>query len=192
MITHLLYWDCCGGKWVRKSDYLVSDGNMSQHSRALIHLNSIQWTNILKVVCLSSGWQTWCSVQSSDFLHHNLVISAPSDLFIESDHSEFWAHNDVVKHLNSLYVYSQLRSGHRAALHASRRWVLPSSVLCHPTHSLHVGSQSTRRTCVHPAGSMNLLRTGWLDEKLYESMDCWSSKMNKWRELLLFIFHFMV
>ena len=31
-----------GGKWAKKSDYLVSHGNMSQHSIALIALNSIQ------------------------------------------------------------------------------------------------------------------------------------------------------
>ena len=36
-----------------KSNYLVSHGNMSQHSRALIDLNSSQRTNIFKVVCLS-------------------------------------------------------------------------------------------------------------------------------------------
>ena len=42
-------------QWVRKSEYLVSHGNMSQHSTGLINTNSIQRTSILKVVWFGLG-----------------------------------------------------------------------------------------------------------------------------------------
>ena len=57
-MTHLLYWD---RKVSRKSDYLVSPGNMSELSSA----GSVQGTNSLNVADLSSGWRTWHRHQAS-------------------------------------------------------------------------------------------------------------------------------
>ena len=196
MITHWLFWDCCGGKWARKSDFLVSHGNMSQHSRALIDLNSIQGTNILKVVCLSSGRQTGHST-SSDFLHHDVVISASSDLFIESNHREtslFWVHTDVVRQilqspstrswdLLQVELEAALINTQHQTLKVTKLGVVPPNTFSSCLVSTH--HKNLCLSCGDHEFTKNWL-VGWMMD------DGWSSNLNKWRELLLFIFHFMV
>ena len=84
MTTRLLF----QRKWERKSDYLVSHENMSQHSSdpSSLHPGNKQFISSLPVV-----WGRYTG-------HHD--VASGSDPFIDSDHREislFWVQTEVVR-----------------------------------------------------------------------------------------------
>lgn len=65
-----------GEQWARKSDHLVSHGNMHQCSKALINPNSNQGTDILKCVCLLSTDLTKAWIQAFTKWHYDVIFTS--------------------------------------------------------------------------------------------------------------------
>ena len=144
MMTQLLYWDGTNEElaWRDVSEEVRLLGKSfkcvsAQHSSDRTELH--QRKSFLKVVCLLSGRQTWWNL-SSDFLRYDVIISASSDLNIESDHWEifllgsYWGGNtdSFSLHLHAAHSYyllildRHLRPGHLSASGGAGSWGHPA------------------------------------------------------------------
>lgn len=73
-----------GSEWEGLATWYVLEMLSALHSIALSDPNSIQGTSIWKVVCLSSGWQTWPSMNSGCLQDSIMMLLSqrPSDPLI--------------------------------------------------------------------------------------------------------------
>ena len=73
-----------GSEWEGLATWYVLEMLSALHSIALSDPNSVQGTSIWKVVCLSSGWQTWPSMNSGCLQDSIMMLlsQCPSDPLI--------------------------------------------------------------------------------------------------------------